>query len=225
MTKREPSKYQLKNPPKFSVNALNDKQLRLIRCIEQYPITVAIGCAGTGKTFTSVGTAVSLFLKDRYERIILARTNVGTGRSIGYLPGTADDKLSYLLMPMLEVIKKAVGEAHYDYLLKHKKILMFPLEYIRGMSFENTLVLVDESQNLTMAEIKSLTTRLGEGSKLVLMGDPHQSDVSNGTNLVEFCKACKRNNIEIPVVVFNEDDIVRSDITADLVRMYYNENL
>lgn len=88
------------------------------------------------------------------------------------------------------------------------------------MSFENSLILIDESQNLNMEEIKAITTRLGEGSKMILMGDPTQSDIQNGLALTRFTNLCREHGIEIPVVYFGVDDIVRSDIVGKLVRMF-----
>ena len=86
-------------------------------------------------------------------------------------------------------------------------------------------MLVDEAQNLTIEEIKAVTTRLGEGSKLILLGDPAQSDVANGDGLVDFVEMCQKYNIDIPIIKFGLKDIVRSDIVAQLVKMFYKENL
>jgi phosphate starvation-inducible PhoH-like protein len=88
------------------------------------------------------------------------------------------------------------------------------------MSYENSLVLVDESQNLNMEEIKAITTRMGEGSKMILMGDPNQSDIDNGLALIRFTDLCRKHQIEVPVVAFGIEDIVRSDIVGQLVRMF-----
>jgi len=126
---------------------------------------------------------------------------------------------------MLEVFERAFGKEKYKYMINKGEIEIQPIETIRGRSFENSLVLVDEAQNLSIDELKAISTRLGENSKLVLMGDPAQSDVRKGQDLLKFCALIKKNYIPLPVVKFTVDDIVRSDIVADLVRMFIKEKL
>ena len=212
---------------KFNVLPKNDKQDRLIRSIREYPITVTMGCAGTGKTYCSAGTVAQLFQSSAngYDKVVLTRANVPTGKTLGHFPGTIEEKMEPWLMPMLEVLKKAFGKGKYEYMLNKGQIEIQPIETIRGRSYENALVLVDEAQNLCMDELKAITTRIGENTKLVLMGDPAQSDVNNGRDLVEFCYKVKKAGIDMPVVEFGVNDIVRSDIVADLVKMFIEEGL
>jgi len=211
----------------FNVLPKNDKQDYLIRAIKSAPITVTMGCAGTGKTYCSAGTVAQLFAngKNGYEKIVLTRANVPTGKSLGHFPGTIEEKMTPWLMPMLEVLKKAFGKGKFEYMLSKGQIEIQPIETIRGRSYENSLVLVDEAQNLCMDELKAITTRIGENTKLVLMGDPAQSDVDNGKDLVRFCRKVNDNGIDLPVVQFGVNDIVRSDIVADLVKMFIEERL
>jgi phosphate starvation-inducible PhoH-like protein len=211
----------------FNVLPKNDKQDYLIRAIKSAPITVTMGCAGTGKTYCSAGTVAQLFAngKNGYEKIVLTRANVPTGKSLGHFPGTIEEKMTPWLMPMLEVLKKAFGKGKFEYMLSKGQIEIQPIETIRGRSYENSLVLVDEAQNLCMDELKAITTRIGENTKLVLMGDPAQSDVDNGKDLVRFCRKVNNAGIDLPVVQFGVNDIVRSDIVADLVKMFIEERL
>jgi len=209
----------------FNIIPKNEKQDILIRSIKAYPITVTIGCAGTGKTYCSAGTVAQLFLKGGYKKIVLTRANVPTGKSLGHFPGDIKEKMTPWLMPMLEVLSKAFGKGKFEYMLNKEQIEIQPIETIRGRSYENALVLVDEAQNLSMDEIKAITTRIGENTKLILMGDPAQSDVKNGKDLTEFCYVVRKNGIEMPVVEFGVNDIVRSDIVADLVKMFIQERL
>ena len=110
-------------------------------------------------------------------------------------------------------------------MLNKGEIEIQPIETIRGRSYKDALVLVDEAQNLCMDELKAISTRLGENSKLILMGDPAQSDVKNGEDLIKFCKLVKKAGMSLPVVEFTVEDIVRSDIVADLVKMFIEEKL
>jgi len=209
----------------FHVIPKNEKQDKLIRSIKVYPITVTIGCAGTGKTYCSAGTVASLFLQGKYKKIVVTRANVPTGKSLGHFPGTIQDKMTPWLLPMLEVFEEAFGRDKYKYMMNKGEIEIQPIETIRGRSYKDALVLVDESQNLSIDELKAITTRLGENSKLILMGDPAQSDVKNGEDLIRFCNLIKKCGMQLPVVEFSVDDIVRSDIVADLVRMFIAEKL
>jgi len=210
---------------KFNILPKNKKQDLLITAIKTHPITVTIGCAGTGKTYCSAGTVATLFLKGRYKKIVLTRANVPTGKSLGSFPGDIKEKMTPWLLPMLEVLKKAFGPGKFAYMIEKEQIEIQPIETIRGRSYEDALILVDESQNLNMDEIKAITTRIGENSKLVLMGDPAQSDVKKGEDLLRFCSLVEKAGIEVPVVEFGVNDIVRSDIVASLVKMYIKEKV
>ena len=228
MTKKN-SRYAEKNKIHhigFHVIPKNGRQERLIRSISTYPITVTIGCAGTGKTYCSAGTVAQIYQKTgRYNKIILTRANVPTGRSLGHFPGTIQEKMTPWLLPMLEVLQKAFGSDKFKYMVSKGEIEIQPIETIRGRSYKDALVLVDEAQNLSIDELKAISTRLGENAKLVLMGDPAQSDVKNGQDLLRFCNLVQKAGIPLPVVEFSVDDIVRSDIVADLVRMFIAEKL
>jgi len=227
MSKRK-SRYATKNNVHhlgFHVIPKNDKQDKLIRSIKMYPIVVTIGCAGTGKTYCSAGTVAQLYKQGKYDKIVLTRANVPTGKTLGHFPGTIQDKMTPWLMPMLEVLEEALGKSKYQYMLNKGEIEIQPIETIRGRSYKHALVLVDEAQNLCMDELKAISTRLGENSKLILMGDPAQSDVKNGEDLTKFCKLVKKAGMSLPVVEFSVDDIVRSDIVADLVRMFIAEKV
>ena len=204
----------------FHIIPKNEKQDKLIRSIKSHPITVTIGCAGTGKTFCSAGTVAQLFMQGKYEKIVLTRANVPTGKTLGHFPGSIQEKMTPWLLPMIEVLDGAFGKEKYKYMMNKGDIEIQPIETIRGRSFKNSLVLVDEAQNLSMDELKAISTRLGENSKLILMGDPAQSDVRDGQDLIRFTKLVKECGIELPVIEFSVDDIVRSDIVADLVRMF-----
>jgi phosphate starvation-inducible PhoH-like protein len=213
------------NRSHFNILPKNEKQDILIRSIKCAPITVTIGCAGTGKTYCSAGTVAQLFLKGGYKKIVLTRANVPTGKSLGHFPGNIKEKMTPWLLPMMEVLRKALGSGKMEYMLAKEQIEIQPIETIRGRSYENALVLVDESQNLNMDELKAITTRIGENTKLVLMGDPTQSDVKYGKDLMTFCWLCRKHGLDVPVIEFGVQDIVRSDIVADLVKMFIEEKV
>jgi phosphate starvation-inducible PhoH-like protein len=209
----------------FHIQPKNLNQQILLDAIEEFPITVTLGAAGVGKTYCAASKVAQLFLTGKYEHIILTRSNVPTGRSLGFFPGDINEKLKPWLLPLISVLEKKLGKTKYEYILSKDILQLQPLETIRGRSFENSLVLVDECQNLTIEELKAITTRLGENSKMILMGDATQSDIDNGSNIIKFCKICEKHNIEIPIVKFTVDDIVRSDIVGQLVRAFIKEKI
>ena len=209
----------------FHIQPKTATQSYLLESIENSVMTVCIGPAGTGKTFCSGMKAAQLWLRGGYDRIVLTRPNVATGKSLGYFPGTVEEKMEPWLKPLMEVLKDGLGKGRYECLVQRGQIEIQPLETIRGRSFERCLVLVDEAQNLNIEELKAVTTRIGENSKLILLGDPKQSDINNGNDLIRFVEMCHRHNIDVPIIKFSIDDIVRSDIVSQLCRMFYKENL
>jgi phosphate starvation-inducible PhoH-like protein len=194
-------------------------QDRLLRAVEASQLVVTSGPAGVGKTYCAVNAAVNLLVQGRIKKLVLVRANIPTGKTLGSFPGDIYDKLGPWLAPMTSEIKKRLGAGDYEAKRHSGQIEFHPLETIRGASFENTIILVDESQNLTYEEVKAVTTRIGEGSKMILMGDPMQRDTRD-SGLVEFKKIVKKFGLDVPVIEFTVDDIVRSDLVASLVKAY-----
>jgi phosphate starvation-inducible PhoH-like protein len=120
---------------------------------------------------------------------------------------------------MTAVLVKLFGQNAFEAAIRAGSIEMVPLETIRGSSYDDTIVLVDEAQNLSYEEVKAITTRLGEGSKMVLMGDPMQRDINN-SGLTTFSNIVQRYHLDLPVIHFDVSHIVRSDIVATLVKTY-----
>lgn len=171
----------------------------------------------THNTYCAVNAAVNEVFKGNYDKVVLTRPNVSTGRSLGYFPGTVEEKLEPWLQPMLSEFRRRLGKGEYE-VARKRWIQIQPFEVIRGASFLYSLILVDEAQNLTREELKAITTRIGEGSKMILMGDPLQKDTKDSA-LREFSQLL--NSVEdSAVITFGEDDIVRSDITAQLVKLF-----
>jgi len=196
-----------------------ENQNRLLRAIELNQLVVTIGPAGVGKTYCAVNAAINLLVQGKTKKLVLVRANIPTGKTLGSFPGDIYDKLGPWLAPMTSEIKKRLGANDYEAKRHSGQIEFHPLETIRGASFENTIILVDESQNLTYEEVKAITTRIGENSKMILMGDPMQRDTRD-SGLVTFKRVIKKYGIDIPVVEFGVDDIVRSDLVAELVKAY-----
>jgi len=167
---------------RFAVEALRDPEI---------PLVTLTGLAGSGKTFLSLMAAMEGLQEDIYSRIIITRSLQPVGRDIGYLPGTMEDKMDPWLAPVFDNIRHAFKDTGYfDMMMQKGKIEVAPLSFIRGRTFPDSFVLVDESQNATIHELKTIVTRVGENSKIVLLGDTDQIDTpyitkrSNGLSIV-----------------------------------------
>jgi len=161
-------KAMLERDQPFHIQPKTKNQQRLLDAIEHFPITVTLGAAGVGKTYCAASKVAQLYLRGNYEFIVLARSNVPTGRSLGFFPGDVKEKLKPWLQPLISVLEKQLGKTKFDYMLEKDIVQFQPLETIRGRSYENALIVVDECQNLTIEELKAITTRLGENSKMIL---------------------------------------------------------
>lgn len=198
-------------------------QTELMRSIRAKTMTIATGPAGTGKTFVSTGIACDLLKDKKYKRLVLARPNISTGRSLGAFPGSADEKLANWLAPLLSNVTSWLGSTNVQSMISKKTLTLQPVETIRGQSYENSLILIDEAQNLTVEEIKSVVTRIGENSKIVLMGDLDQADLRD-SGLEWLLNLIKKYQVkDTGVVQFSIDDIVRSDLVGALVRAFAQE--
>lgn len=200
---------------------LNEKQSQYLNLLQTRDQIISIGSAGTGKTFLASAFAAKQLRDKHIEKIILARPAVGASTSVGFLKGTVEEKLYPWLQPMLSVMKSQLGNlSAYQ---NSGKVQMLPLEMIRGRSFENTIVLIDEAQNADIHLLKAIVTRQGSGSKIIIMGDQTQSDVVNGSGLKKLVHIGKKHGVCVGVVEFCSDDIIRSGIVKQWVQAFEKE--
>jgi PhoH-like ATPase len=167
---------------KFAVEALMDDDI---------PLVTLTGLAGSGKTFLSLMAAIEGIHSGKYDRIVFTRSLQPVGKEIGYLPGDIGEKMAPWLAPIVDNIRHAFKDTTYfDMMLSKGKIEVAPLSFIRGRTFPNCFILVDESQNASIHELKTIVTRVGEDSKIVLLGDTDQIDTpyitkkSNGLSII-----------------------------------------
>ncbi len=208
--------------PEIEIEALNDKQEDYLFSLYGDPCVICTGSAGTGKTYLAASVAAKDLSERRIKRIILSRANIATGKSLGAFPGTIEEKMEPWLLPITDVLRKQLGEGFYSHAVKTKAIEIQPLETVRGRSFDDAIVLMDEAQQLTKDELKAICTRIGNNSKLFLMGDRAQRDVKTDgllwlTNLVE------EHNLPISTHSFTSDDIVRSGLCKTFVKAFEAE--
>lgn len=156
----------------------SENQKDYIRTVAENTITFCQGLAGSGKTHIAIGMALEYLLDNKVNRIIITRPVIEAGEKIGYLPGTAEEKLHPYLLPIIDEINHFINIAHYASLKLNNKIEVVPLGLMRGRNFHNAFIVADECQNASYEQLKMLLTRVGTESKLVLTGDVGQSDLN-----------------------------------------------
>lgn len=202
------------------VKPINFIQDAYLNAIKHNSIIFGIGSTGTGKTYIPAAYAASELYHKRIEKIIITRPNIEVGRSLGFLPGTLDEKFLPYLKPFEKVFRKFLGAGFYEYALKTKAIDPQPLGFMRGDTFEDCIVLVDEAQNVAAIEMKMLLTRIGHNCKMIFSGDTSQADIPD-SGLDD--AADKIENIEgVEVVEFLDTDIVRSKLCKSIILAYNN---
>ncbi|MGA2128586.1 MAG: PhoH family protein [Xanthobacteraceae bacterium] len=202
------------------IDPLNATQASYLAALRSSPQVVVVGPAGTGKTWIAATCAADLYRNRQVSRIILTRPNVPCGRSLGYFPGSLQDKFAPWATPVAEAIKERIGKAAYDIALKNGDIDMVPFEVMRGRSWNSAFVLLDEAQNTTPAEMKTFLTRVGEDCTTVINGDVSQCDLDEGSGLRTVIDLIRSHQLPVPVIEFTLDDIVRSGLCAMWVRAF-----
>lgn len=221
-------KTNYKNADKKDVSGLvplNDKQKELLDALKSSNQVFILGPAGTGKTYVTATYASDLYTLKEIDRIVITRPHVAVGKDIGFLPGSLEEKTYPWALPVLDVLQKHLGKGAVDTAIKNGNIEMAPLALMRGRNFDNAFIIVDETQNITIHELKMLLTRVGHGSKIVLNGDVQQSDLVGADGLSKAIHLAKKHMLPVPVVEFGVDDIVRSDICAEWVKIFLEENI
>nr|WP_244610738.1 PhoH family protein [Microvirga pakistanensis] len=203
------------------VRARNAAQNTYIKLLKQNELVFAEGPAGTGKTWLAVGYAVSLLEAGQVDRLIISRPAVEAGERLGFLPGDMREKVDPYLRPIYDALYDFMEARHVDRGLQTGMIEIAPLAFMRGRTLTNSLVLLDEAQNTTSMQMKMFLTRLGEGSRMIITGDPTQIDLPPGqkSGLVEAVRIL--HGVEgIARVTFKEADVVRHDLVRRIVSAY-----
>ena len=202
------------------ITPLNYIQETYLRAICENNIIFGIGSAGTGKTYIAATYAARELFYRRINKIILTRPNIETGRGLGFLPGTLDEKYAPYLEPFNDIFIRSLGTGFYEYALNKGDIEPKPLGFMRGVTFDDCIVLLDEAQNATRDEMKMILSRIGKNCKIIVSGDHDQSDITN-SGLEDAAK--RLEHIQgIEVVRFMDQDIVRSKLCKDIIMAYRN---
>ena len=195
-----------------------ENQKEYIRTIAENHITFCQGVAGSGKTHIAIGMALEYLLEEKVKKIVITRPVVESGEKIGYLPGTAEEKLHPYLLPLLDEVNHFIPSAQYSSLKTNNKIEIVPLGLMRGRNFHDAFIVADECQNASYDQLKMLLTRLGNGSKMVLTGDVSQSDLHRHMQGGFYAMTNILTDMQgIGIAYLNFSDIVRNPIIGSIL--------
>jgi phosphate starvation-inducible PhoH-like protein len=213
---------------KIEIKHKNETQKKLTHSIKTNDVTICIGMAGTGKTYLAVAEALKLLKANLgYKKIVLIKS-VTTLKSeeIGFLKGSLEEKMEPFIYSFISNFDKLIGKENTSKLRELNYIETLPISYLRGISIDNAIILVDEIQNISHDNMKTILTRLGENSKMIFLGDVEQIDLKNKkdsslSNLVNRIKNKPTNGVE--VVEFGKEDIVRHKLTSYFIDLFEDE--
>lgn len=223
-SKRKGKVYAPAHPPiEFNVpplEALNEAQDVFIGKIADFKrLVFALGPAGTGKTYIATAMAADALRESLTERVIITRPAVEAGESMGFLPGTLEEKFEPYLAPVKDVLIERLGVKKVSEALKWGNIRAVPLNFMRGLTFKNCWVIADEMQNSTRLEMKMLLSRAGDDCKMIVSGDIEQKDIAGMSGLEDGVNRM-RGSQYVSIHEFTEADIVRSGLAKDVILRY-----
>lgn len=217
------------NARKVKLVPLNEKQELYISAIRNYTQIVSTGYAGTAKTYIPAVIAANNFLEASAKgldyHIIITRPIVSVGADLGYFKGSKDEKYAEWAEPVMDIIRGILGDAKFDIAVKRRLIQGRPLSTMRGASFDNAFIILDEAQNLTTHELKMFLTRQGKNCKVIVNGDVKQTDLRKGSGLATIIDMINKYDMNIPVIEFGVDDIVRSQECKDWIIAFDKEGI
>jgi len=200
-----------------TIKAKSEGQAALMKAIDDSNLVMALGPAGTGKTYLAIAKAVEALEAGKVGRIVLSRPAVDAGESIGYLPGDMQDKLAPYLRPLYDALSDRISMKRVSALLAEGAIEIAPVGFMRGRTLNNAFVVIDEAQNCTYGQLKMLLTRLGWNSTMVITGDPNQSDLLPGISGLAEVGDRLEAVAGISVVRLADVDIVRHPLVASML--------
>lgn len=200
-----------------NVRPRTEGQTRLMEAIDKHNLTLAIGPAGTGKTYLAIAKAAEALAAGKVERILLSRPAMEAGESLGYLPGDLHEKMAPYLRPLYDALGDRMGGKRVRQYIEEGTIEIAPVGFMRGRTLNNSFVVIDEAQNCTYAQLKMLLSRLGWHSTMVVTGDPDQSDLLDGISGLSETARKLETLPNISVIRLGQTDIVRHPLVAEML--------
>jgi phosphate starvation-inducible PhoH-like protein len=215
---KEPNR-ERKNDIKYKVT-LNDEQKEAKRLILENQIVVITGRAGCGKSLVSAQCALDFLFKKQVDQILITRAAVEVGHSLGFLPGSLNEKFDPYLEAFQENLIKCYDKVKVEELISSKKVNALPVQFIRGKTIDDVLV-VEEAQNLTKAEMLAILTRLGKTGKIIINGDNEQKDIKDGMNGLSYIIDLSKKISEIQYIKLKHNH--RSDLVGKILQIEYGK--
>ena len=205
------------------ITAKNESQGQFMAAIKTNTLIFGLGPAGTGKSYCTAAMAAEALMADEIDRIIFTRPAIETGKSMGFLPGKLEDKFDPYFSAFKSCLISNAGKGVIECAVKNGNIVVEPLAYMRGKTFNRCFVVLDEAQNCSPDEMKMFMTRIGKYSTVVINGDLTQSDIDTYSGLNDAIN--RVNDVDgVYIHEFTYDDIVRSDIVKDIIMRYEDPN-
>jgi phosphate starvation-inducible PhoH-like protein len=215
---KEPNRVR-KNEVSYKVQ-LNEEQKEAKRLILENQIVIITGRAGSGKSLVGAITALDFLTTKQCDKILVTRSAIEVGRSLGFLPGNLDDKFNVYIEALIENLYKCTDKAKIDDFVKDGKIQGMPVQFIRGKTIDDIL-LIEEAQNLTAKEMEAILTRLGKTGKIVINGDSAQRDTNEGVTGLDFAIELSKNIKGIEHIKLKENH--RSGLVGDILDYIYGK--
>jgi len=195
------------------------------KALNNYELVFGLGPAGTGKSYLAVAKGIDMLKKGLIEKIILTRPAVEAGERLGFLPGDMKEKIDPYLRPIYDALYEMMPSDRVEKKIESGEIEIAPLAFMRGRTFNNAFVIVDEAQNTTSVQMKMVLTRIGEGSRMVINGDLSQVDLPKGqmSGLKESEKILHKIK-DIKIISLKANDVIRHRIVAKIIKAYENFN-
>ena len=216
---KQKQKKVFKNEIKYQIT-LNEEQKEAKRLIIENQIVIITGRAGCGKSLVSAQTALDFMFKKQFDKILVTRAAVEVGHSLGFLPGSLNEKFNPYLEAFQENLVKCYDKVKIDDLIKDNKIEALPVQFIRGKTIDDVLV-VEEAQNLTKAEILAILTRLGKNGRIIINGDNEQKDIRDPFNGLSYVIELSKKIAEIKWVKLKHNH--RSDLVGKILEHEYGK--
>lgn len=207
---------------KKTIIARNMAQAGYMQAMQTNDLTFGLGPAGTGKTYLAVAQAVAMLITGQIERLILSRPAVEAGEKLGFLPGDLKEKIDPYLRPLYDAMDDCLPPGQLEARMASGEIEVAPLAFMRGRTLAHAFIILDEAQNTTREQMKMFLTRFGEGSRMVICGDPNQTDLPGGPSASGLADAtAKLQGIEgVHFAHFSRGDVVRHPIVGRIVDAY-----
>lgn len=202
-----------------TIKPRSEGQQTLIQAIAEKNLTLAIGPAGTGKTYLAISAAVEALEGGHCDRIILSRPAMEAGESLGYLPGDMHEKMAPYLRPLYDALGDRLGGKKVRQYIEEGTIEIAPVGFMRGRTLNNAFVVIDEAQNCTFGQLKMLLSRLGWHSTMVITGDPDQSDLLEGMSGLSQIADRLATIENIAVIRLKSSDIVRHPLVSEMLQV------